>query len=39
MLQDIVGHNTDEHPVERADMYIKFGSNKKIRKTTKGWHL
>jgi hypothetical protein len=20
-------------------MYIKHGSNKKVRKTTKGWHL
>jgi hypothetical protein len=39
MLQDIVGHNTDGHAVERADMYIKVGSNRQIRKTTKGWHL
>jgi hypothetical protein len=39
MLQDIVGNKTDGHAVERADMYIKVGSNKQIRKTTKGWHL
>jgi hypothetical protein len=39
MLQNIVGHKTDGHSVERADMYIKVGSNKKIRKTTKGWNL
>jgi hypothetical protein len=39
MLQDIVGHKTDGHTVERADMYIKVGNNKQIRNTTKGWHL
>jgi hypothetical protein len=39
MMQDIVGHKTDGHAVECADMYIKVGSNKQIRKTTKGWHL
>jgi hypothetical protein len=39
MLQHIVGHKTDGHAVERADMYIKVGSNNKIRKTTKGWNL
>jgi hypothetical protein len=39
VLHDIVGHKTDGHAVERADMYIKVGSNKKIRNTTKGWHL
>jgi hypothetical protein len=39
MLQDIVGHKTDGHAVERSDMYIKVGSNKKIRKTMKGWYL
>jgi hypothetical protein len=39
MLQDIVGHKTDGHAVERSDMYIKVGSNIKVRKTTKGWHL
>jgi hypothetical protein len=39
MLQDIVGHKTDGHTVERADIYIKVGSNTQIRKTTKGWNL
>jgi hypothetical protein len=39
MLQDILGHKTDGHAVERADMYIKAGSNRQIRKTTKGLHL
>jgi hypothetical protein len=39
VLQDIVGHKTDGHAVERADMYIKVGSNRQIRKTMKGWHL
>jgi hypothetical protein len=39
MLQDIAGHKTDGHAVERAEMYIKVGSKKQIRKTTKGWHL
>jgi hypothetical protein len=39
MLQDIVGHKTDGQTVERAEMYIKVGSNRQIRKTTKGWNL
>jgi hypothetical protein len=39
MLQDIVGHKTDGHAVDRADMYIKVRSNTQIRKTTKGWHF
>jgi hypothetical protein len=39
MLQDIVGHKTDGHAVERAVMYIKVGINRQIRNTTKGWHL
>jgi hypothetical protein len=39
VLQDIVGHKTGGHAVERADMCIKVGSNKKIRKTTKDWYL
>jgi hypothetical protein len=39
MLHASVGHKTDGHIVERADMYIKVGSNIQIRKTTKGWHL
>jgi hypothetical protein len=39
MLQYIVGHKTDGHTVERADMYITVGSNTQIRKTAKGWHF
>jgi hypothetical protein len=39
IVQDIVGHKTDGHAVEHAEMYIKVESNKQIRKTTKGWHL
>jgi hypothetical protein len=39
MLQDIIGHKTDGHAVECADMYIKVGSNGQISKTTMGWHL
>jgi hypothetical protein len=35
LLQDIAGHKTYVHTVERADMYIKVGSNTQIRKTTK----
>jgi hypothetical protein len=35
MLQDIVGHKTDGHAVERDGMYIKVGSNKQIRRTMK----
>jgi hypothetical protein len=38
-MQDIVGYKTDGYAVERSDMYIKVGSNKKIRKTTRGCHL
>jgi hypothetical protein len=32
-----VDHNTDEHAVDRGDMYIKHGSNTQVSKTTKGW--
>jgi hypothetical protein len=39
MLQDVVGHKTDGHAVERADIYVKVVSNRQIRKTTKGCHL
>jgi hypothetical protein len=38
-MEGIVHHKTGGHAVEPADMYIKHGSNKKVRKTTKGWHL
>jgi hypothetical protein len=35
---DIEG-KTDGHAIEPDDMYINHGSNKKVRKTTKGCHL
>jgi hypothetical protein len=39
LMEGIVDHKTDGHAVEPANMYIKHGSNKKVRKTTKGWNL
>jgi hypothetical protein len=39
IMEGIIDHKTDGHDVAPADMYIKHGSNKKARKTTKGWHL
>jgi hypothetical protein len=39
IMNCIIDHKKDGHAVERADMYIKHGSNKKVRNTTKGWHL
>jgi hypothetical protein len=39
MLEDTVRRKTYGHAVERADKYIKVGSNKQIRKTTKGYNL
>jgi hypothetical protein len=39
LMEGIIDHRTDGHAVAPADMYIKHGSNKKVRKTTKGWHL
>jgi hypothetical protein len=39
MTEVIIDHMTDGHAIDRADMYINHGSNKKVRKTTKGWHL
>jgi hypothetical protein len=35
----IVDLKTDYHAVECKDMHIKHGSNKQVRKTTKGLHL
>jgi hypothetical protein len=29
----------DDHVVDRAEMYIKQGRNKQVRKTTKDWYL
>jgi hypothetical protein len=39
MMEGIVKHMTVGHAVEPADMYINNGSNKQVRKTTKGWNL
>jgi hypothetical protein len=39
LMEDIVDHKTDGHAVEPDDMYIKHGSNKQVRKTTKCWNL
>jgi hypothetical protein len=39
LMEGIIDHITDGHAVAPADMYIKHGSNRKLRKTTKGWHL
>jgi hypothetical protein len=39
LTEGIIDHKTDGHTVETADMYIKHGSNKKVRKTTKGLNL
>jgi hypothetical protein len=39
LMEGIVDHETDVHAVEPADMYIKHGSNKKVRNTTNGWNL
>jgi hypothetical protein len=38
-MEGIIDHRTDVHAVAPDEMYIKHGSNKKVRKTTKGWHL
>jgi hypothetical protein len=38
-MECIVDHKTDDHDAECSDMYIKHGSNKQARKTTKGWHF
>jgi hypothetical protein len=39
LMEGIVVHKTDGHALESADMYIKHGSNNKVRKTTKGCNL
>jgi hypothetical protein len=31
LMEGIIDHRTDDHAVEPADMYIKHGSNKKVR--------
>jgi hypothetical protein len=39
IMEGIIDHRTDGHAVAPDEMYIKHGSNNKVRKTTKGWHL
>jgi hypothetical protein len=39
LMEGIIDHKSDGHAVDPDEMYIKHGSNKKVRKTTKGWHL
>jgi hypothetical protein len=36
IMDCIIDHNKDGHALEHADIYIKHGSNKQIRKRTKG---
>ena len=38
-MDSIVDHRKDGHAVEKADMYIQAGSNRHLRKMTKGWYL
>jgi hypothetical protein len=39
LMESVVDHKTEGHTMYRADMYIKHGCNKQVRKTTKGLHL
>jgi hypothetical protein len=39
LMEGIIDHKIDDHAIDHADMYIKHGSNKQVRKTTKDWHL
>jgi hypothetical protein len=39
LMEGIVDHKNDGHVFETADMYIRHGSNRPERKTTKGWNL
>jgi hypothetical protein len=39
LVEGLIDHKIDVHDVDHADMYIKHGSNTKVRKTTKGWQL
>jgi hypothetical protein len=38
-MDSIIDHKRDGHAIYRDDTYIKHGSSKKVRKTTKGCHL
>ena len=39
LLPGIVDHRKEETTLNHEDMYIKHGSNKQLRRTTKGWKL
>jgi hypothetical protein len=39
LMEGIIDHKTDGNAIEPADIYIKHGSNKQARKTTKGCNL
>jgi hypothetical protein len=39
LMDCILDHNTDGHAVDRADVFIKHGSNTQVHKTTQGRHL
>jgi hypothetical protein len=39
LMEGIIDHNIDDHAVKPDNMYIKHGSNKQVKKTTKDWHL
>ena len=39
LLAGIVDHRKGESALDRADMTIKRGSNRQLKKTTKGWKL
>jgi hypothetical protein len=39
LMEGIIDHRTDGNVVAPDEMYIKHGSNKKVRKKNKGWHL
>jgi hypothetical protein len=39
LTEGIVDHKTDGHAIDPVDMYIKHGSNIKVRKKTKGWNF
>jgi hypothetical protein len=39
LLSGIIDHRREETALSRDDMYIKHGSNKQFKKTTRGWKL
>jgi hypothetical protein len=39
LLSGIVDHRKDQSALDREDVYIKHGSNRQLKMTTKGWKL